>query len=117
VGKLLVVNAAAQVEALEEVVNAYRGNEAAGMIISKIDEAVRPGAAIDCAIRHKIRVIGLADGQRVPEDWHWADPRALVEKALSVPSSPTFEFDEEMLGMMFASAGTAGAGRGRRADL
>ena len=117
VGKLLVVNAAAQVEALEEVVHAYRGNEAAGMIISKIDEAVRPGAAIDCAIRHKIRVVGLADGQRVPEDWHWAEPRALIEKALSVPSSPTFEFDEEMLGMMFASAGASGAGRGRRADL
>jgi flagellar biosynthesis protein FlhF len=99
------------------VVHAYRGNEAAGMIISKLDEAVRPGAALDCAIRHKIRVVGLADGQRVPEDWHWAEPRSLVEKALSVPASPAFEFDEEMLGMMFASAASAGGGRGRGTDV
>ncbi len=117
IGKLLVVNAAAQVETLEEVVHAYRGNEAAGMIISKLDEAVRPGAALDCAIRHKIRVVGLADGQRVPEDWHWADPRTLVDKALSVPASPAFEFDEEMLGMMFASAAGAGGVRGRGTDV
>jgi flagellar biosynthesis protein FlhF len=117
IGKLLVVNAASQVETLEEVVHAYRGNEAAGMIISKLDEAVRPGAALDCAIRHKIRVVGLADGQRVPEDWHWAEPRSLVEKALSVPASPAFEFDEEMLGMMFASAASAGGGRGRGTDV
>lgn len=117
IGKLLVVNAASQVETLEEVVHAYRGNEAAGMIISKLDEAVRPGAALDCAIRHKIRVVGLADGQRVPEDWHWAEPRALVEKALSVPPSPAFEFDEEMLGMLFASAAGAGGGRSRGSDV
>jgi flagellar biosynthesis protein FlhF len=117
IGKLLVVNAASHVETLEEVVHAYRGNEAAGMIISKLDEAVRPGAALDCAIRHKIRVVGLADGQRVPEDWHWADPRALVDKALSVPASPAFEFDEEMLGMMFAGVAGIGGGRGRSADV
>ncbi len=118
VSRLLVVNAATQVETMEEVVQAYRGHQSAGLIISKMDEAVRPAAALDCAVRHKMRVLGIADGQRVPEDWHWADPRALVERALAAQSTPTFEMDEQMLGMMFAS--TSAARRqpaGRRADV
>ncbi len=118
VSRLLVVNAATQVETMEEVVQAYRGHQSAGMIISKMDEAVRPAAALDCAVRHKMRVLGIADGQRVPEDWHWADPRALVERALAAQSVPTFAMDEQMLGMMFASSSTARRQpSGRRANV
>ena len=110
VRKLLVVNAAAQVETQEEVITAYRGAQAAGMIISKLDEAVRPAGALDCAIRHRMRVVGVADGQRVPEDWSWPDGRALIRRALSVQSSPAFAIDDQMLGMMFTSSRGAGAG-------
>ncbi len=118
VSRLLVVNAATQVETMEEVVQAYRGHQSAGLIISKMDEAVRPAAALDCAVRHKMRVLGIADGQRVPEDWHWADPRALVERALAAQSAPTFEMDEQMLGMMFSASSSARREpAGRRADV
>ena len=119
VSRLLVVNAATQVETMEEVVQAYRGHQSAGMIISKMDEAVRPAAALDCAVRHKMRVLGVADGQRVPEDWHWADPRALVERALAAQSAPTFEMDEQMLGMMFAASSSSGRRQpaGRKANV
>lgn len=102
VRKLLVVNAAAQVETQEEVIVAYRGAQAAGMIISKLDEAVRPAGALDCAIRHRMRVVGVADGQRVPEDWSWADPDALITRALNVQAAPAFELDDQLLGMMFS---------------
>ena len=118
VRKLLVVNAAAQVETQEEVVLAYRGAQAAGMIISKLDEAVRPAGALDCAIRHRMRVVGVADGQRVPEDWAWAEPQALVDRALTVHPSPAFELDDQLLGMMFsATRGEAPAGAPRRSDV
>jgi flagellar biosynthesis protein FlhF len=118
VRKLLVVNAAAQVETQEEVVLAYRGAQAAGLIISKLDEAVRPAGALDCAIRHRMRVVGVADGQRVPEDWAWADAQTLVDRALAVQSSPAFELDDQMLGMMFAAPrGDATAAALRRSDV
>ena len=122
VRKLLVVNAAAQVETQEEVITAYRGAQAAGMIISKLDEAVRPAGALDCAIRHRMRVVGVADGQRVPEDWSWPDGRALIRRALSVQSSPAFAIDDQMLGMIFtggrgAGSSTAGSAARRRSDV
>ena len=28
------------------------------------------GPALDALIRHKLKVVGVANGQRVPEDWH-----------------------------------------------
>jgi len=118
VRKLLVVNAAAQVETQEEVVLAYRGAQAAGLIISKLDEAVRPAGAIDCAIRHRMRVVGVADGQRVPEDWAWAEPQTLVDRALAVHPSPAFELDDQLLGMMFAAPrGQAPQAAPRRSDV
>lgn len=118
VRKLLVVNAAAQVETQEEVVLAYRGAQAAGLIISKLDEAVRPAGAIDCAIRHRMRVAGVADGQRVPEDWAWAEPQTLVDRALAVHPSPAFELDDQLLGMMFAAPrGQAPQAAPRRSDV
>jgi flagellar biosynthesis protein FlhF len=118
VRKLLVVNAAAQVETQEEVVLAYRGAQAAGLIISKLDEAVRPAGAIDCAIRHRMRVVGVADGQRVPEDWAWAEPQTLVDRALAVHPSPAFELDDQLLGMMFATPrGQAPQAAPRRSDV
>ena len=118
VRKLLVVNAAAQVETQEEVVLAYRGAQAAGLIISKLDEAVRPAGAIDCAIRHRMRVVGVADGQRVPEDWAWAEPQALVDRALAVHPSPAFELDDQLLSMMFAAPrGQAPQAAPRRSDV
>ena len=66
--KLLVVNAAAQGETIEDVLVAYRAASCAGMVLSKLDEAVKLGPALDAAIRHKLTVVGVANGQRVPED-------------------------------------------------
>ena len=88
------------------------------MIISKLDEAVRPAGAIDCAIRHRMRVVGVADGQRVPEDWAWAEPQALVDRALAVYPSPAFELDDQLLSMMFAAPrGQAPQAAPRRSDV
>ncbi len=47
-----------------------------------MDEAVKLGPALDALIRHKLKVVGVANGQRVPEDWHRLSAHALVQRAL-----------------------------------
>ena len=80
--RLLLLNAALHVETLEDVARAWRAADAAGAILTKIDEAARCGAALDCVMRHQLRVLGLTNGQRVPEDWHAANAPMLAHVAL-----------------------------------
>ncbi|OGA99819.1 MAG: flagellar biosynthesis protein FlhF [Burkholderiales bacterium RIFCSPHIGHO2_12_FULL_69_20] len=80
--KLLVINAAAQGETVEDVMVAYGVPQCHGVIVSKLDEAVKLGPALDALIRHRARVVGVANGQRVPEDWHRLSAQSLVQRAL-----------------------------------
>ena len=66
VQRLLVVNAASQGETIEDVLVAYRAPSCAGIVLSKLDEAIKLGPALDAAIRHRLTVVGIANGQRVP---------------------------------------------------
>jgi flagellar biosynthesis protein FlhF len=117
--RLLVLNAAAQAETLEDVAQAYRAAPDSGVIISKLDEAVKTGPVVDIVIRHRLKVEGIANGQRVPEDWHPARAHLLVQRALIERASPVFAFDDSELSLMLSSAATglqtrpASAGTGR----
>src|SRR5690606_27458168 len=111
---LLVLAATAQEGALEEVITAYRGREAAGVVLSKIDEAPRLGGAIDALVRHRLRVVGVAAGQRVPEDWHEPDGAGLVATALEPRVHDDFVLDDTELTMLMQridGVGTDGAAR------
>jgi len=101
--KLLVVNAAAQGETIEDVMIAYHAATCRGMVISKIDEAVKLGPALDAAIRHKLRVIGVANGQRVPEDWHRLSAQALVQRAMRAQPSSGWRLDADEVSLVFAA--------------
>ncbi len=111
--KLLVVNAAAQGETIEDVIVAYRAASCRGVVLSKIDEAVKIGPAIDAMIRHKLRVIAVANGQRVPEDWHRLSASTLVQRALRGGGSNAWRLDAGEVGLVFAGA-TASAGLASR---
>ncbi len=87
VRRLVVLNATAQVDTLDDVVCAYRAQAAAGVVLTKIDEAARLGGVLDCALRHRLRIVGLANGQRVPEDWSAPDAQWLVDRALAAGDS------------------------------
>lgn len=91
--KLLVLNAAAHPETLEDVVKAYRVGSRGGIVVSKVDEAVKLGGVVDCLVRHRLPLIGLANGQRVPEDWTEPDVGKLVRQAFDTPASPVFDYD------------------------
>ena len=111
VQKLLVVNAAAQGETIEDVIVAYRAASCAGVVLSKMDEAVKLGPALDALIRHRLKVIGVANGQRVPEDWHRLSANALVQRALRGGGSSAYRLDASDVNLIFTASRSADAAR------
>lgn len=90
---LLLLNATSSGDTLEDVVRMYQKTETAkattrdlaqgesgtgqrkadkviGCIVTKLDEAVNLGAVLDVAVRHRLVMHYMANGQRVPEDLH-----------------------------------------------
>ncbi|XVJ69804.1 MAG: flagellar biosynthesis protein FlhF [Rhizobacter sp.] len=103
INKLLVVNASAQGETIEDVLISYRAHKAKGVVLSKIDEAVKLGPALDAMIRHKLQILGVANGQRVPEDWHRLSSHALVQKALRVSGGSAYRMDSSDVNLVFSA--------------
>jgi flagellar biosynthesis protein FlhF len=98
VKRLLLLNAASNGYTLNEVAHAYRGDGLAGAIITKLDEAVILGCALDTAIRHHLPLYYVAQGQRVPEDLELADATNLINGALDCAPVSSFELpDDEIL--------------------
>jgi flagellar biosynthesis protein FlhF len=100
--KLLVINTAAQGDAIEDVMHAYQAQACAGVVLSKLDEAVKLGPALDALIRHKVKVLGVANGQRVPEDWHRLSSQALVHRALRASLNPAYRLDPNEVSLVFS---------------
>ena len=106
--KLLVINAAAQGETVEDVMVAYGVQQCHGVIVSKLDEAVKLGPALDALIRHRAKVVGVANGQRVPEDWHRLSALSLVQRALRGGGSASWKLDAGEVNLVFAAIHGAG---------
>ena len=101
--KLLVLNAASQGETIEDVMISYHAALCAGVVLSKMDEAVKLGPALDAAIRHKLKIVGVANGQRVPEDWHRLSANALVHRALRAGGSSAYKLDASDVSLIFTA--------------
>jgi flagellar biosynthesis protein FlhF len=100
--KILVLNAAQQGETIEDVALAWRASECQGVVLSKIDEAVKLAPALDTLIRHKLKVLGVTNGQRVPEDWHRLSAPALVQRALRSTAAAAWRMDSADINLIFA---------------
>jgi flagellar biosynthesis protein FlhF len=107
--KLLVVNASAQGETIDDVMVSYRAAACRGVVLSKIDEAVKLAPALDAIIRHKMRIVGVANGQRVPEDWHRLSAQALIQRALRATANSSWKLQAQEVNLVFA--GFSGATR------
>jgi flagellar biosynthesis protein FlhF len=103
VRRLLVLNASSQGETIEDVLVAYKAASAHGIVLSKVDEAVKLGPALDAMIRHRLKVVAVANGQRVPEDWHRLTAQALVHRALRCGSAPAWRMDASEVNLLFTS--------------
>ncbi len=105
--KVLVVDASSQGETIDDVIINWKASQCKGVILSKIDEAVKLAPALDALIRHKLKNIGVANGQRVPEDWHHLSANALVHRALKGGGSAAYRMDPQDVHLVFAHAGVS----------
>ncbi len=103
--KVLVVDASSQGETIDDVIVSWKASQCKGVILSKLDEAVKLAPALDALIRHKLKNIGVANGQRVPEDWHRLSANALVHRALKGGGSAAYRMDPQDVHLVFAHAG------------
>jgi flagellar biosynthesis protein FlhF len=106
--RVLLLNASSQAETLEDVIGAYRGRGLYGAILTKIDEAVKLGGALDCVIRHKLALQFIANGQRVPEDLHNANGDFLVHRALKAATPRQFALQEDEFQLLAAPSAIQG---------
>ncbi len=107
VKRLLCLNATSTGETLSEVVRAYQGDSLAGCIFTKLDEAATIGNVLDIAIRQKLMVYYMANGQRVPEDLHVANKQYLIDRAFKLKRETTaYRLQDQELPALMATTGT-----------
>lgn len=86
VNRLLLLNATARGDTLDDVIRAYAGEDLAGCILTKIDEAASLAPALDAVVRHGLLMAYVANGQRVPEDLHLPNRNYLLHRAFKQPA-------------------------------
>ncbi len=74
----LVLPANTHADDLDEVVHRFGIAKPRGVVLSKVDETGRLGAALGVTVRHGLPISYLTDGQRVPEDIHRAEAHRLA---------------------------------------
>lgn len=100
---LLALPANTQTATLREIVEAFMVARPSACILTKTDEATSLGGAISALIRSGLPLAYVANGQRVPEDLHFAKPKQtwLVKSALELMRRQD-EFNEDFMAEHFA---------------
>ncbi len=108
VQRLLLLNATSSGDTLNDVVCMYNGAGVIGCIPTKLDEAVTFGTVLDVAMRHKLTLHYIANGQRVPEDLHEVNMEYLLHRAFkqSANAAP-FSLHELEFPALMAGVGAA----------
>ncbi|MBA4256682.1 MAG: flagellar biosynthesis protein FlhF [Polaromonas sp.] len=102
VKKTLVLNASSHGDTLDDVLSSFKSKALHGVVLSKVDEAVKLGPAIDALIRHQVVLRGVANGQRVPEDWQAPNAMQLVRSSMSTAGKSAYDPAPSELGFFFA---------------
>lgn len=129
VKRLLLLNTASHGDTLNEVVKAYRqsaepdsGNDLAGCILTKVDEATHPGAVLDIVIRHQLPVHYVSSGQKVPENLVLGDRQQLIDGVFEARSQSAWfvpcevDLNEQPLGADVKVAAAEAVSRRLRAQ-
>ncbi len=87
--RILVMSSTTDLRTQEDVIlmhqQAAQSRQGAGIlaaIITKTDEAAQLGPVLDCLMRHRLPLMFLANGQRVPEDLSQANVQYLSHRAI-----------------------------------
>ncbi|HXU93125.1 MAG TPA: flagellar biosynthesis protein FlhF [Gallionella sp.] len=89
VQRLLLLNATSSGDTLEDVARMYHSEKVIGCIATKLDEAASLGAVLDVAVRHRLVMHYIANGQRVPEDLYPVNPDYLLHRAFKPAEEKT----------------------------
>ncbi|MFT0531531.1 flagellar biosynthesis protein FlhF [Castellaniella hirudinis] len=95
VERLLALNASSHGDTLDEVARSYvrdGGTPLRGCVVTKIDEASSLGAVLDCAIRYRLPIHYVSNGQKVPENLLFLSAAELVDRALAPMQSARPQF-------------------------
>jgi flagellar biosynthesis protein FlhF len=110
VKRLLLLNSGSRGDTLDDVVRAYAGEDLAGCIHTKVDEAPSLGPALDAVVRHGLLLAYVANGQRVPEDLHLANRNYLLHRAFKLPADTSpHRLQENEVGLVMAPRSVASA--------
>jgi flagellar biosynthesis protein FlhF len=99
VNRLLLLSATSRGDTLDDVIRSYAGEDLAGVILTKIDEAASLAPALDAVVRHGLLLTHLANGQRVPEDLHLPNRSYLLHRAFKLAGESPHRLREEEVGM------------------
>lgn len=103
---LLAVSAASEIGALREIIQAFSAAAPVGCVLTKMDEAASIGAALSALIESELPLMFLADGQRIPEDFHLAAKRRvwLVREALRLKERTGKKVTEQTMAEKYGTA-------------
>ncbi len=87
VHRVLVMSSTTSTRTLDDVIEAHHeasdgGAGIAATVITKLDETMTLGPMVDCVLRHRLPVLFLCNGQRVPEDLFAPDPAYLAHRTV-----------------------------------
>lgn len=102
VQRLLVLNAGSHGDTLDDTLAAFKTPGTQQAILTKVDEAVKLGPAVDALVRHQLLLRGVTNGQRVPEDWEAADAHALVATSMRSLARSAFDPKASELNFFFS---------------
>jgi flagellar biosynthesis protein FlhF len=101
---LLVLPATTQSPDLSDIIARFAPAQPEAAVLTKLDEATRIGGALSAAIRAKLPLAYLCDGQRVPEDLGAARADQLVLRAMQLARQHPATVDDAMLALQFGGA-------------
>ncbi len=108
VRRLLLLNATSRGDTLDDVIRSYAGEDLAGCIFTKTDEAASLAPALDAVVRHGLLLAYVANGQRVPEDLHLPNRNYLLHRAFKQPATQSaHRLKGEEIGLAMPAAGVA----------
>jgi flagellar biosynthesis protein FlhF len=84
----LVMSAATQYKAMNEIINSFKVFNPESSILTKLDETVVQGSALSASIEQQLPISFMTNGQQVPEDIYFPDAYRLIEQCVA-------EIDEE----------------------
>ena len=76
----LVMSAATQYKAMNEIINTFKVFQPESSILTKLDETVTQGSALSAMIENQLPISFMTDGQQVPEDIYLPDAAELIEQ-------------------------------------